>query len=120
MVEILPDGALSAEIIFISSWGFLHVSDIDTEDPTDCLCKIRPKMQHLNDASQLYFQPDLIVSIDECMAKSKGHFPMRQYIKTSQSSGASSCGVCVTIRQVILINFLCRGESKERYNQVMV
>ena len=67
---------------FFSLWGFLHVSDIDTEDLSDQLCKVRPMMEHLNDSSQRYFQPDLNISIDEGMVKSKGRFPMCQYIKS--------------------------------------
>ena len=58
------------------------MSDIDTEDLSDRLCKVRPMMEHLNDSSQRYFQPDLNISIDERMVKSKGRFPMRQYIKS--------------------------------------
>ena len=58
------------------------MSDIDTEDLSDRLCIVRPMMEHLNDSSQRYFQPDLNISIDECMVKSRGHFPMRQYIKS--------------------------------------
>ena len=67
---------------FFSLGRFLHVSDIDTEDLDDRLCKVRPMMEHLNDSSQRYLQPDLNISIDECMVKSKGRFPMCQYIKS--------------------------------------
>ena len=95
------------------------MSDIDTEDLSDRLCKVRPMMEHLNDSSQRYFQPDLNISIDERMVKSKGCFPMHTS-RVSQSSGASSCGVCVTLKLVILIALQCTGESKEKYDQVMV
>ena len=105
---------------FFSLWGFLHVSDIDTEDLSDRLCKVRPMMEHLNDSSQRYFQPDLNISIDERMVKSKGHFQCASTSRVSQSSGASSCGVCVTLKLVILIALQCTGESKEKYDQVMV
>ena len=67
---------------FFSIWAFLHVSDPDLEDPLDRLAKVRPLLDHLNECCQLYFQPSRQIAINERMVKSKGRFPMRQYIKT--------------------------------------
>ena len=66
---------------FYSLWSFLHVSDPDTKDLTDRLCKVCPIIEHLNRVSERYFQPGREISIDEWMVTSKGRFPMRQYIK---------------------------------------
>ena len=57
-------------IRFYSLWDFLHVSDPDTEDLTDRLCKVCPIIEHLNSVSERYFQPGREISIDK-----------RQYIK---------------------------------------
>lgn len=67
--------------VFQSIMSFLHVSDIDNENRTDRLTKVRPMLEHLNERAMCLYQPYENVAIDERMVKSKARFSFQQYIK---------------------------------------
>ena len=70
---------------FESFMAFLHIVDKETEarlkDEKDKLLKVRPLYDHINDQCQKYCQPNMEISIDERMVRSKAHFSFKQYIR---------------------------------------
>ena len=66
---------------FESIMSFLHVSDIDNEDSSDRLTKVRLLMDHINIKSNILYQPYENIAVDERMVKSKARFSFQQYIK---------------------------------------
>ena len=65
--------------------AFLHMVDKETEvqlkDDKDKLLKVRLLYDHINICCQKYCQPDMEISIDERMVRSKAHFSFKQYIR---------------------------------------
>ena len=69
---------------FESLLSFLHVVDKKTEDDLrgeDKLLKVRPLVDHINKKCEKYCQPNMNVSIDERMVRSKARFSFKQYIR---------------------------------------
>ena len=49
---------------FQSTMSFLHISDLDSEDQTDRLTKVRSMLDHLNSTCELLYQPYEHIAID--------------------------------------------------------
>lgn len=65
---------------FFALLGMLHVSDPD-EERGHKLDKVSWLLQHMNERSAKFFQPQRSLSVDERMVKSKVRSGIRQYIK---------------------------------------
>ena len=78
-------GAIMTRNRFQSILKFLHFNDNDrAPDPRDQnrdrLYKLRPLIDHLCDAFQNNYEPDMCVSIDESLLLWKGRLVFRQYL----------------------------------------
>ena len=60
----------------------IHFSNNDTADKVDKGSKVRPLINHFNEAFQSAMSNPSIQSIDEHMIKFKGRSSMKQYIKS--------------------------------------
>lgn len=105
---------------FESIMSFLHISDIDNEDPADRLTKVQLLLDHLNDACEWFYQTYQNISINERMVKSKAQFPMQQYIKNKPVKRCfKRFGVSVIPKTVIRGGYKFTGGRKVNNEQKM-
>ena len=85
--------------------AFLHIVDSSTEQALvqsgDKLAKVHSLNDQLVEKCQMYYQPDVELSIDERMIRSKARFSFKQYIYViNLVNGVSNSGVFVTLVMV--------------------
>ncbi|KAH8026360.1 hypothetical protein HPB51_020344 [Rhipicephalus microplus] len=79
-------GLLRAQIMsrkrFFSLLAFLHISDPEDKSTASAekLRKVWSLLQHINEVSARFFQPQEAIAVDEKMVKSKARSGIRQYI----------------------------------------
>ena len=103
---------------FESLMTFLHVVDKETESQlkadNDKLAKVRPLSDSLNEKCRKFCQPNMEVSIDERMVRSKAHFSFKQYIRNKPTKWGFKLWCLCNAKNGYTIRFsVYRGKTGE-------
>ena len=85
----------------------IHFSDNDTADSNSKGNKVRPLIDHFNEAFQSAMANSLNQSIDKHMIEFKGRSSMKQYIKSKPIKWDLNSGFVVTAKPGICMSWIC-------------
>ena len=81
---------------------FLHIANSKRIDPNDCMGKLRPMMDHLQDAFQKIYISEKHLSFDESMAAYYGRHGCKQFIRGKPIRfGFKNCCLCTPLGYLV-------------------